>query len=95
MKLALRILNFVIMAISLAATIFLFAYPTFSFNSNIGLDVVAFSKFVPETEYSNNIDIVNSLGTDQIELRLKFKVYDDIYIVNLFFDGNMFLAIID
>ena len=28
-------------------------------------------------------------------LRLKFKVYDDIYIVNLFFDGNMFLAIID
>lgn len=75
MKLALRILNFVIMAISLAATVFLFAYPTFSFNSNIGLDVVAFSKFVPETEYSNNIDIVNSLGTDQIELRLKFKVY--------------------
>ena len=28
-------------------------------------------------------------------LRLKFKVYDDVYIVNLFFDGNMFLAIID
>ena len=74
MKLVLRILNGVILALSLAAGICLFAVPTFSFNSNIALDVKTFSQFVPQTEYTNNIDIVHMLGTDTIEVGINFQL---------------------
>lgn len=74
MKLVLKIFNYVIMAVSLAAAILLFAMPAFSFNSNIALDVEAFSKFVPETQYSKYINITDSLGTDEIQLGISFKL---------------------
>ena len=74
MKLILRLLNVVIMAISAAATIFLFASPSFSFNSNIAIDVKSFSKFVPTTKYSSEFDITQMLGTDTIHVGIKFSL---------------------
>ena len=74
MKLVLRIFNFIIMALSLAATVFLFAAPAFSFNSNVALDVKTFSEFVPENELTGEIDAVNILGTDEIHLGIQFSL---------------------
>ena len=74
MKLIIRIFNIVIMALALTATIFLFASPTFSFNSNVGLDVKTFSQFVPETKYSQDFDIEKLLGTKTIHLGVKFSL---------------------
>ena len=74
MKLILRIFNIVIMALSMMAGIFLFVAPSFSFNSEIALDVKKFSEFVPDTEYSHDIDIANLLGTDQIYLHIQFEI---------------------
>ena len=65
------------MAIALAATIFLFAAPSLSFNSNIGIDVTTFSELVPETEYSTNFDIPKILGTDSIHVGIKFSLKPD------------------
>lgn len=62
------------MALSLTATIFLFASPSFSFNSNIAIDVKTFSQFVPETDYSKDFDIVEMLGTDTIHVGIKFSL---------------------
>ena len=77
MKLILRILNIVIMAISLAATVLLFATPSLSFNSNIGINVTTFSELVPETEYSTSFDIAKILGTDSIHVGIKFSLEPD------------------
>ena len=74
MKLILRIFNVVIMAISMAATILLFATPSLSFNSNIGINVTTFSELVPETEYSTSFDIAKILGTDTIHVGIKFSL---------------------
>ena len=62
------------MAISVAAGVFLFMPPAFSFNSKITVNVATFSKFVPETEYSKDIDIPTLLGTDSIYVGLKFSL---------------------
>ncbi len=74
MKTVIRILNFVILAISAAATICLFAVPPMTFNSKVSVNVDAFSKFVPETEYSKDIDIVKLIGTKNIDVAIKFKM---------------------
>ena len=74
------------MALSLAAAFFLFYPPTLSFNSNIAIDVQTFSKFVPETTYSHDIDIVQLLGTDEIHVGIKFSL--DFNGVNEIKDGN-------
>ena len=74
MKIAVRIFNAVIMALSLVATVFLFASPTFSFNSHVALDVNTFAKFVPDTQYSKNINIVELIGTDEIHVGIKFSL---------------------
>ena len=74
MKLVLRILNFVIIALAAVATVFLFAAPAFSFNSNVGLDIETFSQFVPESELTEDIDIVTYLGTDEIHLGIQFQL---------------------
>ena len=73
-KLILRILNFVIMTISVAAIVFLFAAPAFSFNSNIAIDVATFSEFVPENELIENFDAVHILGTDEIQFSIQFEL---------------------
>lgn len=77
MKLIIRIFNFAIVALSLAASVLLFAMPSFSFNSNITLDVVKISKIVPETIYTKDVDIAYLLGTDEIHVGIKFKMYAD------------------
>ena len=74
MKIAIRILNVIIMAISVVAGIFLFMPPAFSFNSKVTINVETFSQFVPETEYSKDIDIPTLLGTDSIYVGLRFKL---------------------
>ena len=73
MKIVIKIFNAIIMALSLVATVFLFISSTFSFNSHIALDVEKFAKFVPETKFTENIDIVNLLGTDTIHVGIKFN----------------------
>ena len=74
MKTMIRILNFVIMALSAVATVFLFVSTPLSFNSKIALDVKAFSQFVPETTYTSDIKIDQLLGTDTIYVGIKFRV---------------------
>ena len=74
MKIAIRVLNIIIMAISVAAGIFLFMPPAFSFNSKVTVNVATFSQFVPQTEYSKDIDIPGLLGTDSIYVGLKFQL---------------------
>lgn len=74
MKVVVRVFNFIIMALSLTATIFLFAAPAFSFNSNIALDVKTFSAFVPENDLIEDFDAVRILGTDEIQFSIQFKL---------------------
>lgn len=74
MKIVIRVLNIIIMAISVAAGVFLFMPPAFSFNSKVTVNVATFSQFVPETEYSKDIDIPTLLGTDSIYVGLKFEL---------------------
>ena len=74
MKLVLRIFNIVIMALSLVATVFLFVSPAFSFNSNVSLDIASFSQFVPDNEFTQGLDFVDLLGTDTIQVRVKFSL---------------------
>ena len=74
MKLVLRILNLVIAAIAGVAVVLLFAMPAFSFNSKVVVDVNKFSSFIPETTYTKDIDVVDTLGTDEIQVGIKFKL---------------------
>ena len=86
MKAAIRIFNVIIMALSIAATIFLFTTKTFSFNSVIGVDLAELSEFVPETEYTEDVDVVELLGTDEIKLSFKFAL--DYVDLNQITDGS-------
>lgn len=74
MKLIIRILNFIIMAVCAAATVMLFTPPAFSFNSNIAVDVASFAKFVPETKYTKDLNIVDLVGADSIHVGIKFEM---------------------
>lgn len=74
MKAVLRVLNVIIMGLSLAAAVLLFVTPPFVFNSDIAVNVKAFSKFVPETTYSTEIDIPKLLGVDTIHVGIKFNL---------------------
>lgn len=65
------------MALAALATVLLFATPTFTFNSKIEVNVNAFSKFVPETEYTKDVDIVKLIGTDTINVGIKFYLDSD------------------
>ena len=74
MRLIVKIINCVIMALGVASTICLFATPSLSFNSRIDVNVEKFSQFIPQTEYTKNLDIPNLIGTDTISVALKFKL---------------------
>ena len=76
-KLMIRIFNLVFIALSLAAIILLFTLPSFSFYSNIGIDVKKVSSFVPQTEYSSGIKIEELIGTDTIHVGIKFSLSVD------------------
>ena len=74
-RLIIKIFNCVIMAVAAVATIFLFASPSLSFNSRIDVNVEKLSALIPENDYSKDINVVESLGTDTISVSLKFKIY--------------------
>lgn len=74
MRLIVKILNCAIAALALAATICLFATPSLSFNSRIDLDVAKLSEFIPDTEYTHDIDVPKLIGTNTVSVALKFKV---------------------
>ena len=74
MKIVVRIFNFVIMGLSLAAAVLMFVMPAFSFNSNVALDVQKLSEFVPQTQYTKDIKIVESLGTDEVHVGIQFSL---------------------
>ena len=74
MKLIIRFLNLIILALSAVATILMFTLPTLSFNSYVAIDLNTFAAFVPTTEFSDDIDIVKLIGTDTIRVGMKFKV---------------------
>ena len=74
MKLISRIFHLVIAATAVVATILLFALSPLSFNSKVVFDVDTVSKFVPKTTYTENIDAKELLGTDEIQVGIKFKL---------------------
>ena len=74
MKVVLKIFNLVIMAIAALATVFLFVTPTLSFKSKVCVDIESFSAFVPTTPYTENVDIVTLLGTDEIQVGVQFTL---------------------
>jgi len=74
MKITLRIFNVLIMVLSLAAAVLLFALPTLTFKSKIAVDVKSFSKFVPETKFTSDYDMAELLGTDTINLGINFQL---------------------
>ena len=74
MKIIVKIFNLVIMAIAALATLFLFVTPTFSFKSKVCVDVATFSEFVPTTPYTEGLDIVSLLGTDEIQVGVSFTL---------------------
>ena len=84
MKNIVRIFNIVIMALSALATIFIFTMPTISFNSKITFDINTFSQFVPSTPYTDDLDLVTMLGTDEVQAGIKFtmKIGDTSKILN-------------
>ena len=74
MKLVLRILNLALAALGLVATILLFSMPAFSFNSKVVVNVDTLTSFVPETEYTKDIEAKELLGTNEIQAGVKFKL---------------------
>ena len=75
MKLVVRFFNLIILALSGVALFTMFAFPTLTFASAISLDVSTMERFVPETEYSDQINIKELLGTDRVNIGIKFAVY--------------------
>ncbi len=74
MKTIIRIFNIIIMALSAAAAVCLFAVPAMTFKSNIALNVKTFSKFIPSTDYTTDINIPQLLGTDVIHVGISFTM---------------------
>lgn len=74
MRIAVKVLNLIIIAVSLAAIVCLFVVKAFTFYANIGLDVNKVSEFVPKTDYTDNIDISKLIGTDKIHFEIEFEM---------------------
>lgn len=74
MKTILRIFNFIIIGISALATVLLFAVPAFSFYGNVGIKTDTFDKLIPDMEYTRDININDSLGTDVVNIGVSFSL---------------------
>lgn len=74
MKTILRIFNFIIIGISALATVLLFAVPAFSFYGNVGIKTDTFDKLIPDMEYTRDININDSLGTDVVNIGISFSL---------------------
>ena len=74
MKIVIKIFNLIIMAIAALATVFLFVTPTVSFKSKVCVDIENFAQFVPSTPYTEDLDIVTLLGTDEIQVGVQFSL---------------------
>lgn len=64
----------VIAAAAVVATVLLFALPPLSFNSKVVVDVDTISQAVPKTDYTQNINAKDLLGTNEIQIGIKFKL---------------------
>jgi len=79
MKLITRIMNLVIAATAVVATVLLFTLAPLSFNSKVVVDVDTIAKAIPETDYTKDIKASDLLGTDQIQAGVKFKLsFEDV-----------------
>jgi len=79
MKLITRIFNLVIAATAVVATVLLFSLAPLSFNSKVVVAVDTIAQAVPETDYTKNINAKELLGTDEIQVGVKFSMsFDDI-----------------
>ena len=65
------------MALAALATVFLFVTPTVSFKSKVCVDIATFSEFVPTTPYTEGLNYVELLGTDEIQVGVKFTMKMD------------------
>ena len=74
MKLIIRIMHLVIAALAGVATILLFAMPALSFNSKVVMDVDAVSSFIPATQFTEDLDVAQVLGTNEIQAGISFKL---------------------
>lgn len=74
MKIVLKIFNLVIIALAALATVFLFVSPTVSFKSKVCVDVPTLAEFVPTTPYTEDLDVVTLLGTDEVQVGVQFTL---------------------
>ena len=78
-KLISRLFSLVIAATAVVATVLLFTLSPLSFNSKVVVDVATISKAIPETDYTKNINAKDLLGTEEIQVGVKFTMsLDDI-----------------
>ena len=78
-KLISRLFSLVIAATAVVATVLLFTLSPLSFNSKVVVDVATISKAIPETDYTKNINAKDLLGTEEIQVGVKFSMsLDDI-----------------
>ena len=78
-KLISRLFSLLIAATAVVATVLLFTLSPLSFNSKVVVDVATISKAIPETDYTKNIDAKDLLGTEEIQVGVKFTMsLDDI-----------------
>ncbi len=74
MKLISRIVNLVIAATAVVATVLLFTLAPLSFNSKIVVDVDTIAQAIPETDYTKDIKASELLGTEEIQAGIKFSL---------------------
>ena len=78
-KLISRLFSLLIAATAVVATVLLFTLSPLSFNSKVVVDVATISKAIPETDYTKNINAKDLLGTEEIQVGVKFTMsLDDI-----------------
>ena len=74
MKLISRIVNLVIAATAVVATVLLFSLAPLSFNSKVVVEVDTIAQAIPETDYTKDIKASELLGTEEIQAGIKFKL---------------------
>ena len=74
MKLIVRILHLVVAALGVVAVVLLFSMPALSFKSKVVMDVDTFSQFIPKTQFTEDLDVKEILGTEEIQAGVTFKL---------------------
>ena len=74
MKLVVRILHLVVAALSAVAVVLLFAMPALSFKSKVVVDVDTVAKFIPKTQYTENLNVKEVLEVEELQAGVSFKL---------------------